>query len=135
MKKFLMVLALMASPIMAQESICYELSSDGQTWSRTAEVLCVATTRNDETGRYDLTLAIDDLGQKQVVATFSLDMIRRLRCIDCNGDVFGLKSPSNSVFNSLKITFNGRRELVDGVGVETGTVKIGKNKFFYRTAQ
>ena len=45
--------------------------------------------------------------------------------------MFALANPENSVFNALAITFDGKRD-PKAPGTESGTLTIGKTKFFYR---
>jgi hypothetical protein len=106
--------------------ICYELSSDGKAWSKTPEVMCVALTGRTAT----ITLESGMPPDPTQVAVFKLDLKSRVRCLDCNKDVFALSNPSSSVFNALQISFDGRRDVTRGS--EQGTVSIGKNRFRYR---
>ena len=105
---------------------CYELSADGKAWSRTPELLCVDGKDKAAT----ITLKTGMPPNPTEVAVFHLDLTARVRCIDCNKDVYGLANPSNSVFNALSIRFDGKRDLK--AGTETGAVSIGKTKFRYR---
>jgi hypothetical protein len=105
---------------------CFELSKDGKAWSRTPEQLCVGT--GDKAVEIKLQTGMPTA---TTVATFTLDLKTRAKCIDCNKDVFALTNPENSVFNQLSITFNGKRD-VKNPGTESGTLTIGKTKFFYR---
>lgn len=110
----------------ASGNTCYQVSDQVGIWSRTPEVICVEENAGD-TPTSTITLETG-LFNRRVVATFELDLLQRARCMDCNQDVYGLANPSNSVFNSLKISFDGQ-----GVGEdEAGTVTVGANKFFYR---
>ncbi len=106
---------------------CFELSKDGKLWSKTPELLCVGS--GDKNVEIKLTTGMPP--NPTTVATFMLDLKTRAKCIDCNKDVFALTNPENSVFNQLQITFNGKRD-VKNPGTESGTVTIGKTKFFYR---
>lgn len=105
---------------------CFELSKDGKLWSRTPEMLCVGS--GDKAVEIKLTTGMPT---PTTVATFTLDLKTRVKCIDCNKDVFALTNPENSVFNQLSITFNGKRN-AKNPGTESGTVTIGKTKFYYR---
>lgn len=104
--------------------VCFELSRDGNLWSRTPELLCV----DEDNQKAKITLETG-LFNRQVVAEFRLDLLVRARCIDCNKDVFGLANPSNSIFNTLKIEFDGEGMINE----QEGTVSIGENLFFYRS--
>lgn len=105
---------------------CFELSRDGKLWSRTPEQLCIGA--GDKAVAIKLTTGMPT---PQTVATFTLDLTARARCIDCNKDVFSLSNPENSVFNQLAIKFNGKRD-AKAPGKESGTLTIGATKFFYR---
>ena len=125
-KTIIAILASLSFASAASATTCYQLSRDGQSWSRTPEVLCVTegfgaadeSTITLETGLFN----------RRVVATYTMDLLQRARCIDCNQDVFGVSNPSNSIFNEMQIVFDG-----EGMGEDqTGTVAIGANEFFYR---
>lgn len=105
---------------------CYEISADGKAWSKTPELMCVDS--NDKTATITLKTGMGP--NPTEVAVFHLDLKARVRCIDCNKDVFALTNPSNSVFNALQISFDGKRDLK--AGTESGAVSIGKTKFRYR---
>lgn len=105
---------------------CFELSKDGKLWSRTPERLCIGA--GDKNVEIKLQTGLPP--SPTDVATFRLDLKTRARCIDCNKDEFALTNPENSVFNALSIKFNGKRDVK--AGTETGTLSIGKTKFFYR---
>lgn len=105
---------------------CFELSKDGKAWSKTTEQLCIGA--GDKAVEIKLQTGMPS---PQTVATFTLDLTARARCIDCNKDVFSLSNPSNSVFNQLSIKFDGKRT-AKSPAVESGTVLIGATKFFYR---
>jgi hypothetical protein len=66
------------------------------------------------------------------VARFSLRLLERVKCIDCNRDLFGIDNPSNSIFNELQVRFDGNRDLASGR--ELGTVAVGSTTFFYHLA-
>jgi hypothetical protein len=106
---------------------CFELSSNGKTWSRTPERLCVGS--GDKNVEIKLQTGMPT---PVTVAVFHLDLKTRVKCVDCNKDVFALTNPENSVFNALALSFNGKRDVK--AGTETGTLTIGKTKFFYRKA-
>lgn len=105
---------------------CYELTAPGKAWSRTPELLCVDGKDKAAT----ITLKTGMPPNPTEVAVFHLDLTGRVRCIDCNKDVYSLANPSNSVFNALQISFDGKRDVK--AGTETGTLSIGKTKFKYR---
>ena len=107
---------------------CFELSANGKTWSRTPERLCVGS--GDKNVEIKLQTGMPTPTD---VAVFHLDLKTRAKCIDCNKDVFALLNPENSVFNNLAISFNGKRDVK--AGTETGTLTIGKTKFFYRASK
>lgn len=108
---------------------CFELSKDGKAWSKTPELLCVGD--GDKNVEIKLTTGMPPTPTE--VAVFHLDLKARVRCADCNKDVFALTNPENSIFNQLQISFTGKRDLK--AGTETGTLTIGKTKFFYRKAK
>jgi hypothetical protein len=108
---------------------CFELSPDGKAWSRTPELLCVGSGDKNVA----ITLKTGMPPNIAEVAVFHLDLTARVRCIDCNKDVFSLSNPTNSVFNALKISFDGKRDVK--AGTETGAVSIGKTKFRYRAVK
>lgn len=104
--------------------VCFQLSRDGKAWSRTPEQLCVVAAADN---KYKITL---QTGLKPVeIAAFTLDLKKRVRCADCNMDVFGVASGA-SAFHALEIKFDGKRDLK--TMIESGTVAIGKTTFHYR---
>ena len=111
---------------------CYSISIKKDSFSRTPELLCV-----DESGAADRMAVITlksgmPFGeQQQVIATFNLSLTERVRCMDCNEDVFAVASPSNSSFNALAVKFHGSRDRLTGMN-ESGTVSLGSTVFFYR---
>ncbi|HEY3355761.1 MAG TPA: hypothetical protein VGQ83_21090 [Polyangia bacterium] len=119
-----------AAPAHAQgKEYCFQLSLDGKAWSRTPELLCVAPATGQE---HVITLRTGL--KRDEVARFNFALLSRARCIDCNRDVFGPAGPANSVFNTLKIVFDGKRD-ANKPSNESGTVSIGKTTLFYRTAK
>lgn len=101
---------------------CFQVSADGKAWLRTPQQLCVSSSG----ANHRITLESGD--RKAVeVASFSVALKHRVRCADCNKDVFAVASP---VFGALEITFDGKRDLK--TMAETGTVTIGKTTFHYR---
>lgn len=105
---------------------CFELSADGNAWSKTPEVLCVGAGSKHVV----LSLLTGLPTGRATVATFHLDLTSRVKCAECNQDQFALANPSNSVFNALAIKFEGKRDLQ--AGTETGVVSIGSTSFHYR---
>ncbi|MBX7117178.1 MAG: DUF4476 domain-containing protein [Myxococcaceae bacterium] len=97
---------------------CFELSSRGNSSNGK---LCIS---EEASGR----LATAVLSENNVtVAKLTLALKLRARCLDCNADVFGPVSPS--VFGKIfEIRFEGKR----AGGVETGTVRIGDQRYAYR---
>lgn len=127
MKRFFLILTtLLSTPLFAAET-CYQLTAQAEIWSRTPESLCVGTLNSD--GQADLKLVTGAFNPR-VLATFTLDLISRVKCLDCNEDVYGVAIPSNSVFNNLQVRFSGIRDIKSGQ--ESGTVSIGDTKFHYR---
>ncbi len=109
------------------DETCFEVSRDGKSWSKTPELLCVSQIKD---AQYTLTLKTGIPGSQQEVATFHLDLLSRVKCIDCNKDTFGLANPTNSVFNTLQVKFDGKRDVK--TMQETGTVKLGATVLHYR---
>jgi hypothetical protein len=109
----------------APATTCFELSKDGKSWSRTPELLCVGSGDKN----VEITLKTG-LPTPIEVATFHFDLKSRVRCIDCNKDEFALTNAENSIFNTLAIKFDGKRDVK--AGTETGSVSIGKTSFHYR---
>ncbi len=116
----------LSSAALADET-CFEVSSTGKTWSRTPEMLCLSNVKDSD---YTLALRTGIPGSQQEVLTLHFNLITRAKCIDCNKDVFGLANPTNSVANTLQVTFDGRRDIK--TMEEKGTVKIGATRLFYR---
>ena len=131
MKKLVaLVMFVASSAALAQGKRCYQLSTDGQLWSRTPELLCVVDAANaQENAVVTLTTGL----MPKTIATFNLNLLERVRCLDCNRDVYGVANPSNSIFNQLKISFDGQRPFVNGAQQrETGTLQVGDTTFYYR---
>lgn len=105
---------------------CFELSTNGTAWSRTPERLCIENTPGSPLYilRFQSGMPAND------VFVARLNLLERVRCIDCNQDRFGLANPSNSVLNALTVVFDGHRTGVNGA--ETGTVRVGSTTFHYR---
>lgn len=120
------LMLLTTSSVFAAER-CYQISTQKDVFSRTPELLCVKETNK---GNAQITLKTGMLLTLKTVATFSLDLLQRARCMECNQDIYGVANPSNSAFNSMQIKFNGNRSMVDGK--EQGIVSIGQTTFFYR---
>jgi hypothetical protein len=129
MKALFAVVVVIALPTaaLADES-CYQLSTDGKAWSKTPELLCVSNIKGAD---YTLTVKSGLAGMAQELVTMRLSLVNRVKCLDCNQDVFGVASPSNSVANALAVKFNGKRDIK--TTAETGTVTIGNAKLHYRS--
>lgn len=121
-----LILLGLSSVALADET-CFEVSANGKTWSRTPELLCVSNVKDSD---YTLALRTGIPGSQQEVLTLHFNLLTRAKCIDCNKDVFGLANPTNSVANTLKVTFDGKRDVT--TMAEKGTVKIGATRLFYR---
>lgn len=106
---------------------CFEVSADGKAWSKTPELLCVANVKDAD---YTLSLKTGLPGAQQEVLTLHLNLLNRVRCVDCNKDVFGIANPTNSIANAFQVKFDGTR--VGRAMAESGTVTIGATKLFYR---
>ncbi len=105
---------------------CFELSVDGKAWSKTPERMCIVLADKAAT----ITLTTGMPPNPTQVAVFRLDLTSRMRCADCNQDVFSVGNPTNSVFNTLQVRFAGKRDVQ--AGTEHGTVTIGATKLHYR---
>ncbi len=99
---------------------------DSKTWSKTPERMCIVLVDKAAT----ITLTTGMPPSPTQVAVFHLELTSRMRCADCNQDVFSVGNPTNSVFNTLQIRFAGKRDV--GAGTEHGTVTIGATKLHYR---
>src|SRR5262245_50113434 len=75
-------LLLLSASALADGKRCYELSADGKSWSKTAETLCVT---DEADKRVTVTLAVG-MPTPSEVAVFHLDLLQRVRCMDCNKD-------------------------------------------------
>jgi hypothetical protein len=129
LRNFVVALAPLALAAAAQAAPrCYQLSVDGEVFSRTPEVLCV----DEDAGRGAATITLETGMIRTTIATFQLDLLERARCIECNADRFGILNPSNSIFNELSVKFDGQRTFGEDAG-ETGTLTIGVNEFHYRS--
>ncbi len=74
--------------------------------------------------------------ESEVFASFNVELLMQARCIDCNESEFGVRTPSNSSFNALKIKFSGKKLVTRDtqgvhIGKETGTVSVGSTTFHY----
>ena len=105
---------------------CFELSVDSKAWSKTPERMCIVLADKAAT----ITLTTGMPANPTQVAVFHMDLTSRMRCADCNQDVFSVSNPTNSVFNTLRIRFAGKRDVQ--AGTEHGTVTIGATKLHYR---
>lgn len=110
---------------------CYSISTDKDAYSRTPELLCVDESGGDNLAVITLKSGMPFGGQQQVIATFNLNLVERVRCMDCNEDVFAVANPSNSSFNALAVKFHGVRDRMNGMK-EIGTVSVGSTVFYYR---
>ena len=111
------------------DDTCFEVSADGKAWSKTPEVLCVSNVKDSD---YTLALKTGMPGAQQEVLTLHLNLLKRVRCADCNKDEFGIANPTNSIANAFQVKFDGIR--VGRAMAESGTVTIGATKLFYRRA-
>ena len=111
------------------EKRCYQISSSDGVWSRTPEVLCIEEV-DREHNKHVVTLKTILLGGEKVFAQFNLSLLRRARCMDCNMDLYGIQNPSNSSFNKLSLSFNGKMDLEKDL--EQGILKIGETQYYYR---
>jgi len=108
--------------------LCFELSKDGKSWSKTPDRLCISEL---EGGRHELRL---ETGlPRTVVAVFTFDEMSRARCIGCRHDVFSLANSSSSVFDALTVRLEGTIDVK--TRAESGSVSIGQTKFHYRRAK
>ncbi len=121
---------LAASSVFAGET-CYQVSSRENSWSRTPELLCLSL--NTVTDQYLITLKTGLPMNEEIFATFRMDLLMRMRCMDCNKDIFGIASSSNSSFSGLTIEFNGTRDIA--TMKEEGSVTIGSMKLNYRSME
>jgi hypothetical protein len=128
MLRALALVVVLAAPLCQAAEQCYELSVDGKSFSRTPEVLCVAQVK-DKDAAHTLTFRTG-LAPVDVVV-LHLDLTSAVRCgPTCNRNVYSLANPSNSVLNALTVAFDGKRDVA--MGLEQGTVKVGKTVFHYR---
>lgn len=125
-KSLFVFLLVTASAVSSFADTCFQLSKDGTSWGRSVETICL-----DNKSPTTITLNTSNGIRPVQVATFKLDLIARVRCIDCNQDIFAIANPSNSVLNKLSIKFDGQRDI--NTGKESGTVSVGDNVFFYRS--
>jgi hypothetical protein len=125
---FLCFVLLFASSVFAGED-CYQVSSRENSWSRTPEVLCLSL--NGSPDQYLITLKTGLPMNEEVFAAFQMSLLKRLRCMNCNRDVFGIANTPNSSFSDLTIEFDGTRDLV--TMKEEGRVSIGAVKLYYRS--
>jgi hypothetical protein len=128
MKKMIWLAVLLSSST-AFATECYQLSTQKDIWSKTPELLCVDS--DIQKNEFTLTLKSGLPFAQKTVATFNLNLLARVKCMDCNQDLFGLSDPSNSTFNALSIQFDGARDL--STMKEEGTVSIGAMRFYYRS--
>ena len=131
MKKLLTVILVIGTfgTAYAADETCYQVSQNGVAWSRTPELLCVKEVDRDA-NKFEITLKSGLPWNQLVLATFNYSFLAGTRCIDCNEDVYGVASPSDSTFNALGVKFKGTRNIQSGE--ESGTVQIGETKFYYK---
>lgn len=110
------------------DDTCFDVSADGKAWSKTPELLCVSNVKDAD---YTLSLKTGIAGSQHEIVTLHLNLLTRARCVDCNKDVFGVANPTNSIANALQVKFDGKR--AGKTTAETGTVKIGATRLFYRS--
>ncbi len=134
MKKIMSLVPVLfiALPVFATEVTCYQVSTNGSSWSQTPELLCVSE-MDSLTSKYDITLKTGLLFNQQTIATFSLNLTSSVSSTDSNKNVYSLSNPTNSIFNALAIRFDGKRNIEDDK--EIGTVEIGSTKFHYRSIE
>lgn len=96
---------------------CFDVSTAREGANSVAE-LCVVETAND------VSLTLTGGGATVV---YQLQLLNRVRCSDCNKDVFGPASPNG--LDLMSIRFDGKREN----GVERGVVSIGSQRLQYRS--
>jgi hypothetical protein len=127
-----------SQPTLQEDAVlvgCFQLEPTAKAKSKNVQRLCVSQNKSD----YFVEIATGDptAGGVSVIATFSMQLRSRTRCLDCNKDVYTL-GPAGSSFSRFTIAFNGKREKpieIDTVVInpraESGTVTIAGVKFFY----
>ena len=123
----LTTLALSMTTSAVASEVCYELSTDGSTWSRSPSLMCIEA----QGDRFTIELATQNILERATFATFHVDLLERVRCPDCNQDLYGTANPSNSLFQALQIRFDG--EVNMQTWDQQGTVSIGDQTFYYRS--
>jgi len=98
---------------------CFELAADERFAGQTTS-MCIV-----EAAMPRATVTLSERGA--TVARFELELYSRVRCPDCNRDVFGPPSPSG--LDILQVRFDG----TSSRGVESGSVTIGAKRFAYRS--
>jgi hypothetical protein len=142
-----LLVALFASPAFASydaatDTQCYLLSREWGAWEKATETLCVqgrhAEGLTQVTGQLahrplvTLSLSSRALSQEeaQTVAVFHMTLLQTAGCRDCNMDVYGLLSPTDTSVSYLQVSFTGSVNYT--TRVEAGTVEFGPTKFYYR---
>jgi hypothetical protein len=100
---------LACSAFSAPGAVCYKISKDGTSWSRTPEEICFFEHQNGKTTIVMRT----GLFQKETIGSFSLSKIKEGH--------YGVTNPENSTFNALSVKLRDTSE-----GCE---LKIGKTHF------
>ena len=126
MKQVIMGLLFTVSLGASASETCYQLSAKAGQFSRTPEVMCVNLA---DKGAAKITLKTGLM--PKTIAVFNLDYLQGVKCLNCNQNLYGISNPSNSVFNELRVQFDGTYDPT--AKEETGTVKIGENLFYYRS--
>jgi hypothetical protein len=133
MKRILVGLLLIANSAAFAEK-CYQVTAKKNLWSRSPELLCVNESQNSS--QATITLKISNISETKVIASYNLDLYQRVRCMECNQDIFKVTNPENTSFADITtIKFDGALEIINDAAVETGTVKIGSKKLYYRSMQ
>jgi hypothetical protein len=117
------------TPPPGRPEICYELSTDGKSYSRTPQFLCVIETGSEITASLRVGIPLVE------VLTGKFTLSGRVRCLDCRKDILTLAVPTGTILPSFAIVFDGKRPPEKGtgqLGPEQGTVKIAGKKYFYR---
>lgn len=134
MNKIMMLLgvALISGSSFASVETCYQVSANEGVWSRTPESICVVANVDPQVNQAEITLKSGLPFSQEIVANFNYALLSAIRCLDCNQNVYGMASSSNSAFRGLTISFNGKRDVK--TGKESGVIYIGNTQLFYRSA-
>ncbi len=125
----LILIGLISKAVFASDETCYDISLKSDSWSRTPEVLCV-TSLDANRSEFEISLKSGFPLPKDAAVTFHYQLLRSVRCMDENQNLFGIVNPTNSALNALAIQFNGKKDLEKKT--ESGVVTIGKTSFYYR---